>query len=84
MTAIIDGRPQAIQPGERLIDLINRCGVELPQVCYYAQLGPIQSCDTCMVEVDGRLLRAYGTMAADGMNVATSSPRADALATRSL
>ena len=54
MTATIDGRPQAIQPGERLIDLINRCGIEMPQVCYHPQLGPIQTCDTCMVEVDGK------------------------------
>jgi formate dehydrogenase major subunit len=45
MTAIINGRPQAIQPGERLIDLINRSGVEVPQVCYHPQLGPIQSCN---------------------------------------
>ena len=78
MTATIDGRPQAIQPGERLIDLINRCGIEVPHVCYHPQLGPIQTCDTCMVEVDGKLLRACGTMAAEGMNVATASPRADA------
>jgi formate dehydrogenase major subunit len=78
MTATINGRPQAIQPGERLIDLINRCGIEVPQVCYHPQLGPIQSCDTCMVEVDGKLVRACGTMAAEGMNVVTCSPRADA------
>src|SRR5579863_5432111 len=78
MRAVINGKPQAIQPGERLIDLINRCGVEVPHVCYHPQLGPIQSCDTCMVEVDGKLARACGTMAADGMNVVTSSPRADA------
>src|SRR5258707_15509104 len=56
MTATIDGKPQAIQPGERLIDLINRCEIELPQVCYHPQLGPIQTCDTCMVEVDGKLV----------------------------
>src|ERR1700723_490062 len=78
MTATINGRPQAIQAGERLIDLINRCGVEIPQVCYHPQLGPIQTCDTCMVEVDGKLVRACGTMASEDMNVATSSARADA------
>ncbi len=61
MTTTIDGKPQAIQPGERLIDLINRCGIEVPQVCYHPQLGPIQTCDTCMVEVDGKLVRACGT-----------------------
>src|SRR5271167_1026497 len=78
MTVTIDGRPQDIHAGERLIDLIDRCGIEVPHVCYHPQLGPIQTCDTCMVEVDGKLARACGTMAAEGMNVVTSSPRADA------
>ena len=78
MLATINGKTLAIQPGERLIDAINRSGVEIPQVCYHPQLGSIQTCDTCMVEVDGKLVRACGTLAADGMQVVTSSPRADA------
>ena len=60
MSVIINGKPQEIQPGERLIDVINRSGVEIAQVCYHPQLGPIQTCDTCMVEVDGKLARACG------------------------
>ncbi len=78
MSVIINGKPQEIQPGERLIDVINRSGVEIAQVCYHPQLGPIQTCDTCMVEVDGKLVRACGTAAADGMHVVTSSARASA------
>jgi formate dehydrogenase major subunit len=78
MSATINGKPQAIQPSERLIDVINRSGVEIPQVCYHPQLGPIQTCDTCMVEADGKLVRACGTLAEDGMQVVTSSPRAEA------
>ena len=78
MSFKINGKAQAIKPGERLIDVINRSGVEIPQVCYHTQLGPIQTCDTCMVEVDGKLVRACGTLAADGMTVVTESARADA------
>jgi len=78
MSFTINGKTQAIQPGERLIDAINRSCVEIPQVCYHPQLGPIQTCDTCMVEVDGKLVRACGTVAVDGMNVVTESARADA------
>src|ERR1700685_3513528 len=77
MTVTLNGRPRSTLPGERLIDLINRSGIDVPHVCYHPQLGPIQSCDTCMVEVDGKLLRACGTVAADGMSVVTSSQRAD-------
>ncbi|WP_263355606.1 formate dehydrogenase subunit alpha [Acidicapsa ligni] len=75
---LVNGKPCAIKPGERLVDVINRSGEKLPQVCYHHQLGPIQSCDTCMVEVDGELVRACGTSAANGMTVATESAKADA------
>ena len=77
MSTTINGKTQAIRPGERLIDAINRSGVQIPQVCYDHQLGPIQTCDTCMVEVDGKLVRACGTLAADGTTVVTSSARAN-------
>ena len=79
MSLTLNGVQHNVQPGERLIDLLHRVGggdAEVPQVCYHRQLGPIQSCDTCMVEVDGGLVRACGTEAADGMNVLTRSERA--------
>ena len=54
----IDGTEQQASAGERLIDAINRAGLALPQVCYHPQLGPIQTCDTCIVEVSGEMVRA--------------------------
>jgi len=76
MSVTINGTPYAIQPGERLIGLIKRSGVDVPHVCHHPQLGPIQTCDTCMVDVNGKLLRACGTPASDGMKVVTESARA--------
>src|SRR5271169_3459590 len=75
----LDGASVAAAPGELLIETVNRAlpGRNLAQVCYHAQLGPIQSCDTCMVEVDGKLVRACATQVVAGMTVATSSDRAD-------
>ncbi len=72
----VDGTPRESKPDERLIELINRIGLKVPQVCYHPQLGPIQTCDTCMVEVDGKLVRACATHVAPGMNVSTISARA--------
>src|SRR5215475_4490583 len=72
----VDGEVHEPAPGERLIDLLNRYGVRVPQVCYHPQLGPIQTCDTCLVEVDGALLRACATEARSGMVVATGSAAA--------
>jgi formate dehydrogenase major subunit len=78
MNITIDGSNYKVEFGERLIDIINRIGKELPQVCYHRQLGPIQTCDTCLVEVNGDLVRACATAVADGMRIETKSARADA------
>jgi formate dehydrogenase major subunit len=75
----LDGAAVAAATGELLVDVINRAkpARHLAQVCYHAQMGPIQSCDTCMVEVNGKLSRACATQVAAGMIVVTESERAD-------
>ena len=73
----LNGRQVAAQTGELLIDVINRSQVELAQVCYHPKLGPIQTCDTCMVELDGQLTRACSTRVTASMRVETATPRAD-------
>jgi len=72
----IDGLAIPVCAGEPLIDVLNlytktHARKPIPQVCYLPQMGPIETCDTCMVEVDGKLVRACGTRAAAGMNVVT-------------
>lgn len=76
---VMDGVTYPALEGEPLIDAINReTGKELPQVCYLKQVGPIQTCDTCLVEIDGKLVRACGTRVTSNMNVVTESARAQA------
>ena len=60
----VDGVGQLAWVGEPLVDVINRAQIELAQVCYHPQLGPIQTCDTCSVEIDGKIGRACGTKVA--------------------
>ena len=60
----------------RLIDLIERAGYAIPHVCYHPQVGPVQTCDTCMVEQNGSLIRACSTRVADGMSISTKSAKA--------
>src|SRR6266850_300704 len=72
----IDGSVTEAKADERLVDLINRVGGKLAQVCYHPQLGPIQTCDTCMVEIEGKLVRACATKVSSGMSVSTKSAKA--------
>jgi formate dehydrogenase major subunit len=74
----INGSSYEASAGERLVDVINRVSKTLPQVCYHPQLGPIQTCDTCLVEVNGTLTRACGAKVSAGMQVLTESATAKA------
>ncbi len=76
---IVDGMQVPVVSGELLVEAVNRAFPErhLPQVCYHPKMGPIQSCDTCMVEVEGNLVRACATQAAPGMTVVTESALVD-------
>lgn len=84
----LDGMAVPARAGNLLIDLINDFREEqrqkpLPQVCYVPQMGPIESCDTCIVEVSRaaaeplQLVRACGTRITAGMNIVTTGDRVD-------
>ena len=75
---IVDAQEVETKADELLIDLLLRNEFKIPCVCYHHQLGPIQTCDTCMVEVNGQLGRACATKVSSGMQVQTKSARADA------
>ena len=72
----IDGRTFDAGTEELVVEVIRRNHLVLPMVCYHPQLGAIQTCDTCMVEIDGKLTRACGTVAAEGMKISTTSHQA--------
>src|SRR5882757_140888 len=78
----VNGLTVPAHAGELLISALNRHAEatatnKVPQVCYLPQMGPIQSCDTCMVQVDGELVRACATRVTANMQVATEGERVD-------
>jgi formate dehydrogenase major subunit len=78
----IDGLEVPGHAGELLIDLLNRrtavnAQKAVPQVCYVQQMGPIQSCDTCIVKVNGELVRACATRVVARMKVETAGEAVD-------
>lgn len=70
---MIDGVEIEGRTDEWLIELLRRAGNDLPSVCYHPQLGPIQTCDTCWVAVNGALVRACATRVRTGMQVRTDA-----------
>jgi predicted molibdopterin-dependent oxidoreductase YjgC len=74
----LDGNAAEAKEHELLIELLQRRDTKVSAVCYHHQLGPIQTCDTCLLEVNGKLVRACATPIVEGMEVETKSARADA------
>jgi formate dehydrogenase major subunit len=51
LAVTVDGIKAPVRDGERLLDVLVRRGVTVPHVCYQENLGPIETCDTCFVEI---------------------------------
>ncbi len=68
-TISVGGREIALREGDTILQALLREGVELAHVCYQPQLGPLETCDTCIVEADGELVRACAKAAHPGMEV---------------
>ncbi|MHA6260819.1 formate dehydrogenase subunit alpha [Sporosarcina sp. CAU 1771] len=76
MSITMNGFTYNFTEGMTILQIINQHKIEHPQICYLPEVDPIETCDTCIVEVDGRLLRACSTKAVSGMTVSLSSPNA--------
>ncbi|AGX06982.1 MULTISPECIES: formate dehydrogenase subunit alpha [Bacillus] len=73
VNVLINGTAHQVEEGTRILDYLMQQEIEHPHICYSEVLGPVQSCDTCMCEVNGNLMRACSTVVEDGMDIATSS-----------
>ncbi|KIL37610.1 oxidoreductase [Cohnella kolymensis] len=73
VTVEINGQEVTGEAGQMILQAVTEQGEFIPSICYQPQLGPIRTCDTCMVEVDGELVRACSTPLEPGMRVSTES-----------
>ncbi|ANU23211.1 formate dehydrogenase subunit alpha [Planococcus donghaensis] len=76
MSIKINGTLTDFEQGKTILQVLNEQKILHPQICYMPELEPIETCDTCIVEVDGKLVRSCSTKAVAGMDVQLASPRA--------
>ncbi len=74
----INGKKISVNEGSTILQAANSAGIVVPTLCYLKELNEIGACRVCVVEVEGldRLVTACNTPVAEGMVVATDSPRA--------
>jgi NADH-quinone oxidoreductase subunit G len=74
---IIDGKEYEFTPGETIIQIADRNGVDIPRFCYHPALSVVAQCRMCSVEVEKspRLQMACAFPASDGMVIHTESEK---------
>lgn len=90
-TITINEQQCDFEPGEKIIDVADRCGVEIPKYCYHPGLSVPAQCRICLAEIwapnarndnklepmaGGKLMPTCATDASDGMVVYANSPKA--------
>ncbi len=73
ITLTVDGRAVSAPADQLLLATLLAADIDLPHVCYHPALGPLQTCDTCLVEVDGEIQRACALPASAELQVNTTS-----------
>ena len=74
----VDGQVLEAAPGEMLIAVTDRAGIQIPRFCYHEKLSIAANCRMCLVDVERapKPLPACATPVMDGMIVRTRSERA--------
>ena len=75
-TVSVDGDAVEAALGEPLVAALRGTAHAVPAVCHLDALGPVRTCDTCVVEVDGELVRACDVTVEPAMHVRVAATRA--------
>ncbi|WP_035329577.1 formate dehydrogenase subunit alpha [Cytobacillus firmus] len=70
----INGIEMKAEQGQTVLQLLNDSSIEIPQVCFHPSLGAIETCDTCIVSVNGELVRSCSTKIKEGDVIDTVEP----------
>src|SRR5512141_987201 len=73
-TITIDSRPVTVLPGESVLQAARKIGVDIPTLCYLEKCGPLNTCQVCLVKINGKLVPSCGTKAEPEMIVESETP----------
>ncbi len=73
----INGREVNIIPGDTILDVANKNGIDIPTMCFLKRANPTGACRICVVEVEGyrNLVPSCATEAKAGMVIHTESEK---------
>ncbi len=68
-TIFIDKKAFNVENGKTILEAMTENNIDITHVCYNPALGPIESCDTCIVKANGKYVRSCSTKIEDNMDI---------------
>ena len=77
LNIILNGKNTKGNPGETILELARRNGIEIPTLCHDDRLKPFSSCFVCVVEIDGMkgMQPSCSTIIHEGMKIETENEK---------
>ncbi len=69
LTITIDGHSVEVAPGESVLSAARKLGMDIPTLCHLEKCGPLNTCQVCLVKINGKLVPSCGTKVAPGLVV---------------
>ena len=70
MQMFLDGNPVPVEPGDKILDVARRAGIDIPSLCRLPGLEPPStSCLVCLVKLDGKFVPSCAIPAKEGMDI---------------
>lgn len=76
-TIKINNKSYTFTEGETILDVAKKAGIDIPTFCHHPDFCAKGNCRVCVVEVKGqnKLMTSCSTLAKEGMEVSTNSPK---------
>ncbi|TSB45410.1 formate dehydrogenase subunit alpha [Alkalicoccobacillus porphyridii] len=71
MNIRINEKDVQVEQGLSALEVLKQHEVEIPTVCYHPSLGAIETCDTCIIQVNGEFVRSCSTELSEGDDLIT-------------
>ena len=69
----VNGQNISIRGKMSVKQALKEHSIDIPDVCYHSSLGAIETCDTCIVQVNGEFVRTCATFVRDRDVIDTAS-----------
>lgn len=75
ITVYVNGKATEVLKNTKVLHACSKAGFPVPHLCYHEDLPAFGNCGVCMVEVNGKVVRACSTPCEDGMQIITTGKK---------